>query len=130
MTLASPERIGHPLERMLAAVDARPIVEGGATDIAGPAIFCHVGTGRMRRLTHGEWQLFARPSRGSTPIGSPFAKVSVSDGRPITAVSHSATGRVCLPFSFEEVLENYAFERWTAASSQRRLSPRLLEAEV
>ncbi|HEV2059278.1 MAG TPA: hypothetical protein VGR11_07965 [Solirubrobacteraceae bacterium] len=113
---------------MLAAVDAPPILEDGAEDTGGPAIVSSVGTGPMRRLTHGEWQLFARLGRDCTATGSPFAQFSVSDGRAITAGVDSATGRVCVPFSFEEVFENYVLERWSAAYSQRRLSPRLLEA--
>lgn len=113
---------------MLAAVDAPPILEGGAEGTGGPAIVSSVGTGPMRRLTHGEWQLFARLGCDSTAMGSPFANFNVSDGRAITAGVDPATGRVHVPFSLEEVFENYVLERWSNVHSQRRLSPRQLEA--
>ena len=112
---------------MLAAVDAPPILDHGAADFEGPAIVSAAGAGPMRLLTQGEWQLFARPEGSSAATGTPFAQFNVN-GRAITADLEPGTGRVHVPFSLAEVFDNYVLERWSTASSQRRLSSRQLEA--
>ncbi len=128
MEATSSKREKHPVERMLAAVDAPPILEDWAEDPAGPAIFSKAGGGPMRRLTQGEWQLFARLGGQSRAMDSSFAKFDLDGGGAVTASVDRATGHVHIPFSLAEAFENYVLERWSTRSPQRRLSSRQLEA--
>ena len=109
-------------------MDPPPILEDGAGDTHGPAIVSAVGAAPMRRLTQGEWQLFARLDGQSRAQGRPFAQFALDDGQTVTASVDPDTGRVGLPFSLAEAFENYVFERWSEGLHQRRVSPRQLDA--
>jgi peptidoglycan/xylan/chitin deacetylase (PgdA/CDA1 family) len=123
-----PTRERHPIERLLAAVDAPPILEAGTGDTQNPAIQCAVASGPMRRLTQSEWQLFARLDGQPRVGGRPFARFVLDDGRAVTASLDPDTGRVHVPFSLAEVFDNYVLEHWIEGLHQRRVSPRQLDA--
>ncbi len=118
----------HPIERLLAAVDPPPILEGGAAYPGDQAIECAVASGPMRRLTQGDWHIFARLDGRPGARGRPFAEFALRDGRTVTASVDPGTGRVYVPFSLAEAFENYTLERWSERLRQRRVSPRQLDA--
>ena len=129
MTAAGLQRERNPIERLLAAVDPPAILDDRAGNADGPAIVCAVASGSMRRLTQGEWQLFARVLPGRPRAsGRPFAKFDLDDGRSVAASVDPVTGLVHVPFNLAEAFGNYVLERWSEGLVQRRLSSRQLEA--
>jgi len=126
MPTASEQDARHPVERLLAAVDAPPVLADASEK--APAIVLPPVAGPVRRLRCGDWQVFARTQTEESAVGRSIADFRLDDGGVVSARLDSANGRVHLPFDLGEALENYVFERWSGHAAQRRVSPRQLDA--
>jgi peptidoglycan/xylan/chitin deacetylase (PgdA/CDA1 family) len=89
-------------------------------------VTCRPGKGERAWLRSDEWRIYTRVGEGRA-VGEKLAAFTREDGRAVHATI-DASGAVSVPFSFADAHDAYVSEAWRQASSNRRLSPRSLDA--
>jgi peptidoglycan/xylan/chitin deacetylase (PgdA/CDA1 family) len=119
----------HPLERLLSPFEPLAIADpapGASCAGAAVDVRCVAGCGPAEWLHSGEWKLLVSVSTGQADLhGTEIAAFTRASGDRVEA-TRTTDGIVRIPFSLAEAYRNYVFERWTDATTQRRLSPGLL----
>lgn len=120
----------HPLERLLAPIDAPPVADGSIAPRgnATARIRCRSGVGAPEWLHADGWKLYAVPGAKRTRGGSVLATLRTEAGETLH-IEHAPNGSgVDVPFSLAEAYENYVTERWAQGARQRRLPAAALSA--
>lgn len=113
----------HPLERLLAPLDATPLWEPTFRESERPegAHVAALATSAEPRWLHaGMWRLFARTAAGAP--GEPLAEFQAAGGERL-AVVRGADGVVTVPFELAGAYTAYVGERWREVSPPLALKP-------
>jgi peptidoglycan/xylan/chitin deacetylase (PgdA/CDA1 family) len=106
----------HGLQRLLALAEPR-----------APLLVEH-GDGPPRRFRHDEWWIFSRQIVVDERIGRTFGRFRLDNGDEATLSRDPSSERLYAPFDLAAAYDSYVSESWAAATRQRKLSPRQLNA--